>query len=131
MRWISRSSGGNSTAASVRRADREAPLGTGGIERFGGRNDAPDPGQNVRDRLGQFDGARGRNHALRGAQKQGIVEQQTQPVQAVADRRRRQMKALRRLADMPLRQHGLKHRQQIQVGITEMNFIQHMLEIIS
>jgi hypothetical protein len=60
----------------VRRTDREAPLGTRGIERFGGRHDPPHAGQDVRDRFGQFDGARGRCNAPRRPQKQGVVEQE-------------------------------------------------------
>jgi hypothetical protein len=41
------------------------------------------------------------------------------------------VKPQRRLADMPFRQHGFEHRQQIKVGTSEMNVIQHIPEIIS
>ena len=49
----------------VRRPEREPACGPGRIERLCRRDDAPDPGENVADGLGELDSTRGRDDALR------------------------------------------------------------------
>ena len=115
----------------VRRADREPARGPGRIERLGGRDDASHPRQHVRDRGGQFRRARGRHDALGRSQEQRIVEQPTQPAEPVADGRRRQVQPLGGAADVTLLQHDLEQDEQVEVGSGEINFIQHIAEIIS
>ena len=115
----------------VRSADREPARGPGGIERLGGRKDAPYPRENVRDRAGQFRRAGCRHDALGRLEKQRIVEESAQPAEAVTDRRRRKAQPFCRSADMALLQHGLEEDQKVEVGARKVNFIQHIGEIIS
>jgi hypothetical protein len=49
----------------------------------------------------------------------------------VADGRRRKAEFRGRPADMPLFQHDLKENQEVKVNAREIDFIQHIAEIIS
>jgi ketosteroid isomerase-like protein len=49
----------------------------------------------------------------------------------MADGGRRQVQTLRRAADVPLGEHHVEEREQIQVGATKIYLIQHLAEIVS
>ena len=117
--------------SAVRSADREPARGPGWIERRGGRDDARARGQNVGDRAGKLRRARRRHDALGRSEEQRIVEQPAQPAEPVADGGGREVQPIGRPADMPLFQHRLEEDQKVEVGSGEINFIQHIAEIIS
>ena len=101
------------------------------VERIGASDHVPRLREHEADLLGERFGARRRDHALRMLQEQRIVEQTAQPPEPVADRRRRQLQPLSGAADVALLEDGLEHHEQVQVHAREINFIQHIAEIIS
>jgi hypothetical protein len=66
-----------------------------------------------------------RNDALRRSQEQRIVEEASEPAKPVADGRRREVQSIRRPADMPLRQDGFEHDEQVEVEAREIDLVQH------
>ena len=116
---------------SVGRADREAARRRRRIERRSGRNDVARPRKDIGDRLGQFGGAGGWNHALRRSQEQRIVEQPTQPAKPMTDSGRRKPQPFGRTADVTFLQHHLEQCQQVEVGSRQVSLVQHIREIIS
>ncbi len=73
----------------IGRTDGEPASRGARLERLRTRDHPPGAREHVRDRLGQFVRARGRNDPLGRLQEQRIVEQPPQPAEAMTDRGRR------------------------------------------
>ena len=64
-------------------------------------------------------------------QEKRVVEQPAQPRKAVADGRGREVEALGGAADMALLAHRLEQHEEVEVDPAEINFVQHIPEIVS
>ena len=67
-------------------------------------------------------GAQCRLHPIGAPHKQIILERKPKPVQCVTDRRGRETKPLARLRDASLLKQSVKHSQEIEVKMIELNW---------
>ena len=127
-----RKSDGSRTADdAVRCADCEAARRARGLEGLGTRDHAAGPRQDLRDGNREFCRARCRDHALRGLEKQRVVQEPAQPAQAMADRRRGQVHPVRRPADVAFVKDDVEEREEVEVRTGKIDFIHHAAEIVS